>query len=305
MGRAYAGPVALPADAPTVAALDLFVSVVHLGSLSAAAAAHGISQPSASAKIRHLERQLKVPLLTRSPNGSSPTAAGALVAEWAQRVLDSFDELLASTSVLRSTETGIRVAASFTIAEHLLPRWLGSFRRAHPDTTVELAVLNSTAVLDQVRAGRVALGFIENPGPTDGLHTRTVAHDELVVVVEPHHEWARRRRPLAAASLAATPLVCREEGSGTRESLLAALTMAGLEPTAPALELGSTSAVRAAAESGIAPAVLSRLAVADALADDRLSVVDVAGLDLRRELRAVWSTPRLDPVAETLLPHQP
>lgn len=294
--------MSLPADAPNVASLDLFVSVVHLGSLSAAAVAHGISQPSASARIRQLERQLKVELLTRGPNGSTPTAAGALVAEWAQQVLDSLDSLLTSTSALRSAGTSVRVAASYTIAEHLLPRWLGSFRRTHPDIAVELEVLNSAAVLERIHRGGVQLGFIENPSPIDGLHAQTVAHDELVVVVDPDHPWARRRRPLTAAQLAGTALVSREEGSGTRDSLTTALATAGLEPVAPALVLASTSAVRAAVESGAGPAVLSWLTVADSIANGRLVQVGLDGLDLHRDLRAVWSTARLDPITRALIP---
>lgn len=295
----------LPADAPTVSSLDLFVSVVHLGSLSSGAAAHGMSQPSASVRIRQLERQLGLQLLTRGPNGSVPTAAGSLVAEWAQPVLDALDGLLTSTAALRSDDTSLRVAASFTIAEHLLPRRLGLLRRLHADTTVELDVVNSTTVLERVRSGEVQLGFIESPGPTAGLQTKTIGGDDLVVVVGPQHPWSRRRRPLSGADLAATPLVCREKGSGTRDSLEVAITRAGLEMVAPALELASTSAVRAAVESGAGPAVVSRLTVEDALAGGRLVQVPVEGLDLHRELRAVWSRRRLDAPARSLLTDQP
>lgn len=295
----------LPADTPTVSSLDLFVSVVHLGSLSSGAVAHGMSQPSASVRIRQLERQLGLQLLTRGPNGSVPTAAGSLVAEWAQPVLDSLEGMLTSTAALRSDDTSLRVAASFTIAEHLLPRRLGRLRRLHPDTTVELDVVNSTTVLERVRSGEVQLGFIESPGTTAGLQAKTVGCDELVVVVGPQHRWARRRRSLDGSDLAATPLVCREQGSGTRDSLEAALVGAGLEMSAPALELASTSAVRAAVESGAGPAVLSHLTVEDALAAGRLAQVPVDGVDLHRDLRAVWSRRRLDAPEKALLADQP
>lgn len=295
----------LPAEAPSVQSLDLFVSVVHLGSLSAAAQAHAMSQPSASARIRQLERQLGVTLLDRGPNGSTPTAAGALVAEWAQQVTASLQDLLDSTRTLRSTPSSIRVAASFTVAEHLLPRWLGAVRQRHPDTAVELEVVNSAAVLDQVRSGTAQLGFIESTGAIEGLHSRVVGRDELVVVVDPQHPWGRRRRPLDIATLTDTPLVWRERGSGTRDALVAALVAHGAELASPALELASTSAVRAAVESGAGPGVLSRLTVADALAAGRLVVVGVADLDLRRDLRAVWSAQHLPPAARALLDARP
>lgn len=292
----------LPPDAPQLASLDLFVSVVQLGSLSAAAHAHGIAQPSASARIRQLERQVGMELLTRGPNGSTPTDAGVLVAGWAQKVLDASAELQTAVTSLRAVDTNLRVAASYTIAEHLLPRWLGRLHAAHPEAHVELEVVNSTAVLERVQHGDAQLGFVEAPGPTAGLANTVVGHDELVVIVTPSHPWARQRRPIEVAQLATTPLILREQGSGTREALVSAVEALGATLAPAALELGSTSAVRAAAEEGAAPAVLSRLAVADALAAGRLVIVEVDALDLRRDLRAVWLPDRArEPAVKALL----
>src|SRR4051794_25719411 len=87
----YSCPMAsrpLPSQAPELGALDLFASVIRLGSLSKAAAAHHISQPSASARIRTLERLLGLNLLERTPAGSLPTTAGVLVAQWSADVLE-------------------------------------------------------------------------------------------------------------------------------------------------------------------------------------------------------------------------
>jgi DNA-binding transcriptional LysR family regulator len=163
-------------------------------------------------------------------------------------------------------------------------------------------VVNSAAVLERVRDERAELGFVESPGPIVGLACRTVLTDELVVVVSPDHPWARRRRPLPPRALASEPLVLREPGSGTRDTLSQALAEIGLGEPSAALELGSSSAVRAAAIAGAAPAVLSRLAVEDAVAAGRLHIVEVDGLDLGRELRAVWlPTRRLSPSARVLL----
>ncbi|EHN74839.1 LysR family, partial [Streptomyces coelicoflavus ZG0656] len=113
---------------------------------------------------------------------------------------------------------------------------------------------------------------------------------------------ARRRRPLLAAELAATPLVVRERGSGTRVALERALRRAGAEETRPLLELGSAAAVRGAVIAGTAPAVISELAVGTDLTDGRLVRVDVDGVELRRVLRAVWPSGRslIGPAADLL-----
>lgn len=280
--------MALPANVPALESLELLSSVVRLGSLSAAAAEHGIAQPSASARIRQLERQVGVELLVRTPNGSSPTAAGLLVAERAKAILAGAEELLAAVAALGDGDRCVRVAASYTVAEHLLPGWLARFRAQRPATRVELGVVNSAGVVEQVRAGSVRLGFVEVRGSWRDLHSTVVGADRLVVVVGARHPWARRRKPVSAAMVAATPLITRELGSGTREVLEAAVRSEGLTMAVPALELGSTASVRSAVETGSAPAVLSDLAVADAVAAGRLVVVPTTGLDLGRSLRAVW-----------------
>jgi DNA-binding transcriptional LysR family regulator len=104
------------------------------------------------------------------------------------------------------------------------------------------------------------------------------------------------------------PLVSREEGSGTRYALRAALTAAlgrHSVQAPPALVLSTTSAVRAAVLAGAGPAVLSELAVADDLASHRLGRVPVSGIDLRRRLRAIWIGPRNPPAgpARDLVAH--
>lgn len=292
----------LPLTVPELAALDVFRSVVALGSLSRAAAAHGITQPSVSARMKTLERQVGVTLLERGPTGSVPTDNGRLVAGWAENVLRAADELAAGVGALRARSGGrLRVVASYTVAEYLLPGWLDRFHRLHPAHPVELDVANSSEVVERVRGGRTELGFIESPGPVAGLSTTVVARDEMVAVVRAGHAWSRRR-VVDAERIASTPLVLREPGSGTRESLEAALADAGLEPPTAVLELGSTSAVKAAVISGGSPAVLSRLAVEADAAGGRLRIVPIVGLRLSRELRAVWRSDRaLPPEAATLL----
>ncbi len=120
-----------------------------------------------------------------------------------------------------------------------------------------------------------------------GLDGTVIGHDRLLVVAAPGHPWTRRRKPVPLRELAATGLVLREPGSGTRQVLDAALAAhGGLGP--PLLELASTTAVKAAAVSGAGPAVLSELAVREELAARRLIEVVVEGPGLSRALRAVW-----------------
>ncbi|MEU0987535.1 LysR family transcriptional regulator [Streptomyces sp. NPDC005953] len=284
--RVERGPLAH--RVPDLGALELLLAVARHGSLGRAAREMGITQPAASSRIRSMERQLGLVLVDRSPRGSRLTEAGALVTDWARRVVEAAEVFDAGAQALRGRrDSRLRVAASMTIAEYLLPGWLIALRTQRPDTVVSLLAGNSATVAERLLAGDAELGFVEGLSVPDGLDGAVIGHDRLVVAVSPLHEWARKRAPLTAAELAVAPLILRERGSGTRQVLDSALAAYG-GPAEPLLELGSTTAVKAAAVSGAGPVVLSELAVLDEFAARRLIRVRVEGVELRRALRAVW-----------------
>lgn len=288
-------PAAKPGRLPDLLALDLLVAVAETGSLGRAAERFSISQPSASERMRSLERRLGVQLLYRSTAGSRLTPAGLVVTDWARDLLDRARAFTEGVAALKSEQAGrLRIAASLTLAEHLVPAWLTTLRRGHPELHVGLHVMNSSHVIEAMRRDDADLGFIETPSVPADLRSATVGRDRLVVVTAPDHAWASRRTPLTGHDLSATPLLLRETGSGTRETFERALH-AYNGPAEPALELGATTPLRSAAVEGAAPAVLSRLAVADDLTAGRLVEIPVdeeLKPRLARTLRAVWPTRR-------------
>lgn len=273
---------------PDPLAFELLVAVAETGSVGAAARSIGMAQPNATRSLARLERQLGLDLVVRSTRGSSLTDAGTVLVDLARQALAAMDAVGAAAAALRGEAAPpVAVAASQTIAEHLLPHWLSTLRIQQPNSTVAVHVHNSHDVVDDVRSGRTAIGFVEEPTVPGDLNSTVVAHDEMVLVVAPHHVWAGRRRAVTAEELADTALITREPGSGTRMALDEALH----QQVRPHLELPSNAAVRVSVASGAAPAVLSRLAVADALAAGTLVTVPL-GFRLRRPLRAVWTGPR-------------
>jgi DNA-binding transcriptional LysR family regulator len=270
--------------------------------LGAAAREHGVSQQAASERIRRLEGLLGVQVVRRSRQGSTLTAAGVLVVDWAAQLIELAAAMETSVAALREEHHAqLRVAASLTVAEYLIPRWLVTLRRRAEaegaELSVQLTATNSDEVVQRVRDGRADLGFVEGPSLPDDLAWREVGTDSLVLVVPVDHPWSRRRRPITAAELAGTALVSREPGSGTRRALEVALraVLGDVAIAEPMLELSGTAAVRGAVLAGAGPAVLSSLAVEDDVFSGRLRAVPVTGLALHRRLLAVWplgSTPR-------------
>jgi DNA-binding transcriptional LysR family regulator len=292
----------LPSSTPDLITLDLLDSIAKLGSLGQAAGRHGMSQPAVSMRMTRLERSLGLSLLQRSPAGTKLTPAGQRVAVLGRRVLSEVQVMMAGVAGLVAEEgSHLRVAASLTVAEYLLPGWLSALHRESPGVMLAVEVTNSSRVLARVREASTDVGFVEGYGSRlDGMSTAVMRSDHLVVVVDPAHPWARRESPVSGAELASADLIVREPGSGTREVLDQALSSWGGAHSW--LELGSTASILAAARRGEGPAVLSALAVAEDVDLGRLVPVRTEGIDLTRSLRAVWPADRpLAPLAGRLL----
>lgn len=264
--------------------LRLLIAIEAHGSLGAAARSLGVSQPAASARLRSLESRYRLTLVARSTRGSRLTEDGQAVCSWARSVMDEVDTLQAGLRALSEQRSGgLEIAASLTIAEYFLPRWLSELQRVQPHVHASLQVMNSTEVVTRIRSGRTRLGFTEGPGEPPGLSCRQVGSDRLALVVAAGHPWADRSYPTPTDEIAETALVLRESDSGTRQTFDRAL---GAAPRL-ALEATSTSALIGAAVNGVGPAVVSEVAVRPHLTSGAL--VDIPNdLDLRRPLRAIW-----------------
>ncbi len=272
-----------PEALPDLETLALLVAIDVQGSIGAGARARGISQPAASARIREAEARWRLRLLERSPRGSRLTSEGRTVVAWSRRVLDEVQILTTGVASLRSDrEATLRVAASLTVAEFLLPRWLGRLNARVPDLRPRMLVVNSAGVEELVRSGAADVGFVESTVVARDLLVRRVDTDELCVVVSPEDPWADRATPLSGADVLSRRWVLREPGSGTRRTFEDAV---GGEP-ACALEAGSTAALLGAVVAGLGPGVVSRRAVQAAVEAGTVREV-FTDLDLTRPVHAV------------------
>jgi len=204
---AYYGLMSLSARMPDLAALEVLLAIARTGSLGAAGREIGLTQQAVSARVTSMEAQTGIRLVIRTKRGSKLTPAGVVAVQWSDRLLEVAHQVDAGFATLRAdSRNRVRVSASLTIAEQLLPRWLVTMQAAAAQrgTTapeVVLTATNSDHVLAAVRDNDADLGFVESPGIPRGVRCRVVAHDELVVIVPAGHKWARRSAPITAAEL--------------------------------------------------------------------------------------------------------
>lgn len=244
----------------TLHRLELFLAVLDAGGVGRAAQAHHLSQPAVSEHLRGLEAFFDVRLFERAGRGVRPTAAARLIEPFVRQALGLVASAEQAAIELRGLRAGaVAVGASTTPGTYLLPEVLGRFHAAHPRIALTLRIGDTREVEQWIAAGAVELGVIGEAPIRPGLAAEPWVKDELVAIVARRHPLARRRA-VRGAALAAEPYISREEGSSTRAVAERFFAELGLT-LRPAMELGSTEAVREAVAAGLGVSVVSRHAV--------------------------------------------
>ena len=280
--------------------LRVFREVAQGGSFRRAAEVLYISQPAVTQQIKALEEELGHRLLDRGGGRVRPTAAGLLLLRHAVSseliLVKALEDLAALGGEVRGS---LALAASTTIAQYILPRLLASFGRQHPGAALHLESANTEQVVRRVADGEVALGLVEGPAHRADLLVERWIDDELVLVVPGTHPWAGRQ--IAPEQLRGAPLLLREQGSGTRAVLEAALRDAGLpvDTLRIAMQLGSTEALLACVEAGLGVGFASRFALRRQRKLRTLAIVPIAAMHVGRTLSLVRQRgPKISDLAE-------
>lgn len=285
----------------TLGRLEVFVATARAGSTRAAAGRIARSQSAASSSLAELEAALGAELFDRVGRRLVLNENGRALLPRAVQLLD--DAARVEASFGKAAPAPLRMAASFTIGEYLLPALVVAWRREHADQPLQLDIGNSTDVAAAVAGFDADVGFVEGPFEQSALRVLRWRNDELVIVAAAGHPLAASGRRATVRQLTAASWVLRERGSGTREATDRWLA-SRLGPRDVALELGSSEAIKRVVAAGIGLGVLSRLAVADSLADGRLTEVRTT---LPRATRAlsivVHRERRLGPGAEAFVAH--
>ncbi len=269
--------------------MRLLVEIERLGSLSRAAQAIGIGQPSASQHLRLLEAAAGQRLVERSGRGSRLTEAGRILAARAAQALASLEAADEELGALSGLQTGtIRLGASTAPGAYLLPDTLGCFRRDFPEVTVEVEIAASGEILGRLLSGRVQLALVGAQEADPRIVLEPFLEDEIVGVARPG-SLPLRAGALDPPRITELLVLCREPESSSRQLVERELQAIGVSP-ARVWELGATDAVKRAAREGLGIAFLSRYAVAEDVERGDLESFRLAG---RPPLRRNFSVARL------------
>ena len=279
--------------------LEVFAAIAREGSSRAAAERVARSQSAASAALAELEAVLGVQLFDRLGRRLVLNENGRALLPVAIALLDQALEL--ETLFDAEHAAPLRLAASLTIGEYLLPKLLADWKQAHPNSRVRMLIGNTSEVIASVVGHDADVGFIEGSQTHADLRVQSWMSDELVILASPTHVLGGRIATLR--QLSAATWILRELGSGTRQAtdswLLDHLGTLNVE-----FELDSTEAIKQLAMAGAGLACLSRHTVAASLEQGSLVEVRTRLPTARRRLAiVVGRNKRLGRAAEDFIRH--
>jgi molybdate transport repressor ModE-like protein len=254
--------------------LRLLVELARQGSVSAAARAVGIGQPSASEHLRLLEAAAGQRLVERSGRGSQLTEAGRVLASHASQALATLAMGEEELHALAGLESGtIHIGASTTPGVYLLPDTLGCFQRDHPNVSIEVEIASTGEIIERLLVGRIHLAFVGDTAADERIEFEPLLSDEIVGIAKPGLLRKWRVKPEALNS---QTLLVRGARSSTQQVADRALRAAGVEPKR-VWELDSSEAIKRAAREGLGIAFVSLYAVTEEVQRGELEYFRLAG----------------------------
>ncbi|RSK26737.1 LysR family transcriptional regulator [Bacillus sp. HMF5848] len=265
-------------------ALRTFVTVIEEKNFTKAAEKLYISQPSVSLHIKQLEKEFKTVLLHRSPKHIEVTPSGVLLYERAKQLLELYEKTkLELLDIDKKIQGTLKIAASYTVGEYVLPRLLADFQRQYNDVTFDVTIANTKQVVEQTKLYKADLALIEGKTDDKDLVMIPFMRDDMAVVVSLEHPLANLER-ICVEDLHDQNWVMREAGSGTREFLEHILVSYGLKAN-KMYTISSNQGVKEAVKNNLGITILSSFVVQ---ADDNVKKILVEDISLLRKFSILY-----------------
>ena len=265
--------------------LKVFQSVAKNLSFTKASQELFVSQPAITKHIQELEATYQTRLFDRQGSKISLTESGRLLLEHCERILEDYKRLEYEMHLLHNEYIGeLKLGASTTIAQYVLPPLLGSFIGKFPQVNLSLLNGNSREIEAALQEHRIDLGLVEGVFRLPNLKYTTFLEDELVAVV---HSKSRLQLPeeITPQDLPAIPLVLRERGSGTLDVIERSLQKHGVKLSSlhVLMYLGSTESIKLFLENSDCMGIVSIRSICKELAAGTFRVVEIKDMPMLRD----------------------
>ncbi|WP_078553398.1 LysR family transcriptional regulator [Bacillus alkalicellulosilyticus] len=261
-------------------ALQTFITVVEQRNFTKAAEILLLSQPSVSLHIKNLEKEFDSQLLIRTSKSLSVTPTGQMLYERAKQIVQLYEQTKKEIHEYHHYLYGqLKIGASFTIGEYVLPAILAKIHQDHPDLELEVTIGNTEEIVEQVRLFQIDVGLIEGQTNDKEVLVTSFQEDKLVVVAHPSHLLAKAKELIV---LDQQSWITRERGSGTREFFYHVLRSNGLKAKS-VITISSNQGIKEAILNNMGISLLSESVVKREVEQGSLVIIDTRGEQFLRK----------------------
>lgn len=275
--------------------LKVFASVYKHKSFSKAAEELYLSQPTVSDHIKALEEELNCKLFDRLSRRIIPTKEAGLLIGRAVEVIEKVEGIKELLGEFRKDLSGHLVIGASTIpGTYILPGLTVSFRRKNPSVLFEIVVSDSRAIIDKIAEHDLLIGIVGAKLEARQVHFEPFLDDELIAVASGAYE---AKKSMGIRDIAKSPIVMREQGSGTRKEFEKILEREGIDPHQLNIVgiFGSTDAIKQAVKEGMGISIISRRSVKDELKCEMLREIKIKDADMKRQFYIITHRKRTLP----------
>jgi DNA-binding transcriptional LysR family regulator len=277
--------------------LRVFATVAENLSFTRAAEALFLTQSAVSHQIADLEKALGAELFVRQPRNVALTSAGAVLLDRTRRIFTAFEEArIAVRTAARPDQGTLRVGASATACQFIIPEALREFRESFPGYALSVTPGDSPVVSERLTEGAIDLGLMIRPQQRTKLTYHPLFADQLGFVVSPLHPWAKAGK-VDRKTLGEQRLVLYSHVSATFRLVERYFVRAGVS-LQNYTELGSMEAIKELVKIGLGVSVMARWVVAQQVADRTLTWLAAPGGQMRREWVIAMAAGRRPALAE-------
>lgn len=286
--------------------LKVFAAVAHTKNFTKAAKYLHMSQPSVSATVRQLEKQLGTSLFERTTKTVTLTSSGKLLLKRSQEITNLVNQTEKEFELInKSLQGNLLLGTSLTIGEHIMPHLLGRYKKSNPNVNIKMKVSNSEQIMEKISTEELEIGFIETAYVDPKFVYYPFLEDELFVIasVEFSERYFCNTSTIPIEEFLKLPFIIRESGSGTRHVIEENLRSHKLDPSKlkVILELEHTESIKSAVEAGIGVSILSKAAIKKELMLGTLKTHRIRGINFKRYFYTIYMEGRISHTGESFL----
>lgn len=272
--------------------LEAFVQVADGGSFSKAAKELYLTQPTISAHISSLEKELDARLFVRNTKEVKLSEDGKLLYGYAKEIVElemKIEEEFGREK--RSAQRCITIAASTIPAQYLLPEVLAKFIEKYPNEQFKITETDSASVIEQVVERTIDFGFSGTVIEKKHCAYIPFYKDELVIITPNNEKFRKLREENGIRWMEAEPVILRERGSGTRKEAETQLKRSGvdLERLNVVASIENQETIKKSVQNGMGISVISKLAAVEEMEDGKLLGFRIPGGDGGRDINVVYN----------------